>query len=69
MKYETKTKEEIGYEEMMAEMENHPELFQFAMEKLRNLTVADLREHTMWMSRAQRQALISLVINEMEMVA
>tara|TARA_R100000654_G_scaffold46614_1_gene72809 strand:- start:52 stop:459 length:408 start_codon:yes stop_codon:yes gene_type:complete len=34
-------------------------------EKLSNLTVADLREHAMWMSRAQRQALISLVISEL----
>jgi hypothetical protein len=34
-------------------------------EKLRNMTVGDLREHAMWMSKAQRQALISLVISEL----
>lgn len=34
-------------------------------ENLRNLTVGDLREKAMWMSKAQRQALVSLVISEL----
>ena len=34
-------------------------------EKLRDMTIGDLREQAMWMPMSQRQALISLVISEL----